>query len=195
MAKPSPTASTSVTDFGPYSPLNVSNDDHLNRDDTGEEKTPLHQSSSSISPRSQPSTEEAGLFQNWFASSKYLDPSRSDGLALGYTPATVLLLAVGFGSAVAHHVHYSKLDGEIAGDAGRQAWTLRIGTGLAFLFRATIPALVGISRKQWLCVTLRKRSMKLKDINAIFGVASDPFNLNRNMLLRAKLTTLMALFI
>lgn len=93
-------------------------------------------------------------------------------------------------------MYYRMLDNDAAGDASRQEWVIRIGTGLAFLSRASLAAVVGISRKQWMWVTLRKKFMTLAGIDAMFGVTSDPiFFTNWNMVKQAKFATLMALLI
>lgn len=139
-----------------------------------------------------------GFTQNWFASSADLKPSPNSNIAqwgiYWYTPVTMAFLFIlGVGSAVAHHVYYSKLHGTAAGDAYKQQWVIQIGTGLAFLSRAALVSVLGISRTQWLWVTLRKRFMTLAGIDAMFGVTSDPvYFLNLDMLRRAKLVTFMA---
>lgn len=146
------------------------------------------------------------FYRKWLASSAELQPLNDPNGAGGngqltaqwgihwYTPVSiVLLLILGIGSAVGHHVFYTILDGT---PARKQEWVTRIGTALAFLCRASFAAAAEISRNQWLWVTLRERFMTLAGIDAMFGVTSDPtFFTNPDILKHAKLSTLMALLI
>lgn len=111
-----------------------------------------------------------------------------------FTPASIAFLFIlSVGTAVAHHQYYQSLDKTRAGTDEKQRWVIRIGTGLAILFRASLVALVGISRKQWVWVTLRKRFISLNAINAIFGATGDPSHFgNIGMLRRARIATVMA---
>lgn len=53
---------------------------------------------------------------------------------------------------------------------------------------------LGISRIQWVWLTLRKKWFTLKGIDAVFGVTSDPtYLINTIMLKRAKVATIMAM--
>lgn len=111
-----------------------------------------------------------------------------------FTPASIAFLFVlSVGTAVVHHRYYLGLDKIRAGTDEKQRWVIRIGTCLAILFRASLVALVGISRKQWVWVTLRKRFISLNAINAIFGATGDPSHFgNIDMLRRARIATAMA---
>lgn len=105
----------------------------------------------------------------------------------------VALFILGVGCAISHHTYYSQLDGSIAGGADQQQWVIQIGAGLAFLSSAALVSVIGISRTQWVWVTLRRRFITLAGVDALFGVTSDPlYFLNQDMLHRAKLATLMA---
>lgn len=105
----------------------------------------------------------------------------------------VALFILGAGCAVSHHTYYSQLDGSIAGGADQQQWVIQIGAGLAFLSSAALASVIGISRTQWVWVTLRRRFITLAGVDALFGVTSDPlYFMNHDMLRRAKLATLMA---
>lgn len=108
----------------------------------------------------------------------------------------VLLFILGTGSAAAHHFYYSTLHDTAAGGGSRQQWVIQIGTGLAFLSRSTLASVIGISRTQWIWTTLRKRFISVAGIDALFGVTLDPtYFTNLDMIRRAKLATLMAVFI
>lgn len=111
-----------------------------------------------------------------------------------FTPVSIAFLFVlSVGTAVTHHRYYKSLDTTRAGTDEKQRWVIRIGTGLAILFRASLVALVGVSRKQWVWVTLRKRFISLDAINAMFGATGDPSHFgNLDMLRRARLATVMA---
>lgn len=106
-------------------------------------------------------------------------------------PAVILILfLVGLMSGVGHHILYSSLDGELA---MKQKWTIRIGTGLAYILGNSLAVLCGLSRDQWLWHTLSKRSFSLKSIDAIFGVTSNPGHfLHFDMVKLAKIATLLA---
>lgn len=143
----------------------------------------------------------SGFMRKWFATSTELRPSQgSQQTQWGihwYTPASVILMLVlGIASATGHHVFYNMLDGTAAGDEGEQRWVTWIGTGLAFFTNAALASVLGISRTQWLWLTLRRKFLTLGGIDAIFGVTSDPlFFTNRDMLRQAKLATFMAILI
>ncbi|RPB06851.1 hypothetical protein P167DRAFT_465672, partial [Morchella conica CCBAS932] len=106
-------------------------------------------------------------------------------------PRTALsLFLIGLGCAIGQHVFYSMKDGTLA---EHQAWTIRIGTGLAYLLGFSMAALVGISRDQWVWRTLRTRFFPLKSIDALFGVTSNvTCFLDFNMVRHAKVSTALA---
>ncbi|KAF7907530.1 uncharacterized protein EAF01_005116 [Botrytis porri] len=56
----------------------------------------------------------------------------------------ISMLSIGFLLSIGHHVFYNSLDGTIAGDLARQAWSLQVGAAFAFLavicFRVAIVA-------------------------------------------------------
>lgn len=151
------------------------------------------------------------ILGTWLSSSAKLQPHKTTTDGDGrYTPTSipiarwgiywftptsiVFLFLLSVGTAIAHHEFYTKLDNTSAGEADYQQSVIRIGTGLTILFRAALVAMVGISRKQWLWVTLRKRFITLKGINAMFGATTDPSYFgNADMLLSARLATIMAL--
>lgn len=139
--------------------------------------------------------------RTWLASSTHLRPCPDSNLVKWgihwYTPVgMILIFFLGVGSAITHHLYYTMLHDTPAGTAYRQRWVIQIGTGLAFLSRASLVSVVEVARTQWLWLTLRKRFITLGGIDAMFGVTSDPtYFLNLAMLRGAKLTTLMAALI
>lgn len=112
-----------------------------------------------------------------------------------FTPVSmIVLLLLGLGSAVGHHLYYSSLDKQHAGSAAQQQWVTRIGTALAFLTQATLAAAVLISRKQRVWVSLRGKFLSLYAIDALFNVTDNFFDfINGEMIARAKTATMMAL--
>lgn len=139
-----------------------------------------------------------GFFRTWFATSADLRPTpHSDAVKWGihwYTPVTlVLLFLLGIGSAMGHHFLFNFLHDSPAGDTGRQQWVSWIGSSFGFLTKVGFTSVLGISRTQWIWVTLRKKSLTLGGIDALFGVSSDPtLFVNMNMLRNAKFATFMA---
>jgi hypothetical protein len=106
-------------------------------------------------------------------------------------PATaVSLFLIGLSCAIGQHVFYSMKDGTLA---TQQEWTIRVGTGLAYLLGFSMAALVGISRDQWVWRTLRTRFFPLESIDALFGVTSNVFCfLDLTMVWNAKVSTMLA---
>lgn len=112
-----------------------------------------------------------------------------------FTPVSmVVLLLLGLGSAVGHHLYYSTLNKQQAGTAAQQQWVTRIGTALAFLTQATLSTAVLISRNQRVWVSLRGKFLSLYAIDALFSVTDNFFHfINGEMIAHAKTATLMAL--
>jgi len=77
---------------------------------------------------------------------------------------SAILLAIG------HHLFYRRLNRQIVGSVDQQQWFLRIGTGFAFLVKATLIATAGIAYTQILWRTLESCSVSLKGLDSFFGV-------------------------
>lgn len=139
------------------------------------------------------------FLRTWLATSADLRPTLdSDAVKWGihwYTPVSiVLLLLLGIMGATAHHGFYRQLHGKIVGDEDQQRRVIWIGTSMGFLAKMSFTAVLAISRTQWVWATLRKKSMALGGIDALFGVSLDPtFFANVNMLRHAKFATVMAI--
>lgn len=112
-----------------------------------------------------------------------------------FTPVSmIVLLLLGLGSALGHHLYYSTLNKQQAGTAAQQQWVTRIGTALAFLTQATLSTAVLISRNQRVWVSLRGKFLSLYAIDALFSVTDNFFHfINGEMIAHAKTATLMAL--
>lgn len=139
-----------------------------------------------------------GFLRTWFASSADLRLA-ADTNDVGWgihwsTPASVILLFVlGTMSAIGHHLHYKALHDTIVGTETEQRWASWIGSGFSFFTKVTLTAALGISRTQWVWLTLRKKWLTLRGIDAVFGVTSDPtYFMNPLMLKRAKAATIIA---
>lgn len=111
-----------------------------------------------------------------------------------FTPASmIVLLFLGFGGALGHHLYYSTLDRQHAGTAAQQQWVTRIGTALAFLTQATLATAVLISRNQRVWFSLRSKFLSLYAIDALFSVTDNFFHfINGEMVVHAKTATMMA---
>lgn len=140
-----------------------------------------------------------GFLRTWFASSADLrstaDTNDTQSGIHWFTPTSVILLFIlGTTSAIAHHLHYNALHHTTVGTGAEQRWALWIGSGLSFFTKVTLTAALGISRTQWVWLTLRKKWLTLRGIDAVFGVTSDPtYFTNAMMLRRAKAATIMAI--
>ncbi|KAL0632207.1 hypothetical protein Q9L58_008917 [Maublancomyces gigas] len=142
---------------------------------------------------------KSGFIRSWLATSSSLRPTGDPtDIAWGihwYTPVSiVLLLLLGTSTAVIHHLIYSSLHEQEVGNADRQRWTLSTGSGLSFLTKVTLTAALGISRTQWVWLTMRKKWLTLDSIDSLFGIISDPtLFLNWKMIRQAKVATVMAI--
>lgn len=140
-----------------------------------------------------------GFLQTWFASSADLrstaDTNNVEWGIHWLTPASVVLLfALGTISAVGHHLHFSALHDTTVGTEIEQRWASWIGSGFSFFTKVTLTAAMGISRTQWVWLTLRKKFLTLRGIDAVFGATSDPTCfVNTLMLKRAKAATIIAI--
>lgn len=140
-----------------------------------------------------------GILRTWLASSADLrSTANTNDVQWGIhwsTPASVILLFIlGTTSAIGHHLHYDALHGTKVGTEAQQRWAFCIGSGLSFFTKVTLTAALGLSRTQWVWLTLRKKWLTLRGIDAVFSVTSDPtYFLNTLMLKRAKAATIIAI--
>lgn len=106
----------------------------------------------------------------------------------------VLLFIAGIIFATGHHIYYQSLDDTPVSSSTEQEWTIRIGTGLAFLVKATLAESVGIAFTQYLWTIARRKAMAVESIDAMFYLTTDPFAFaNAEVLFHAKLLVLLAL--
>jgi hypothetical protein len=108
---------------------------------------------------------------------------------------TPLLLCGALLSAICQHYFYAHFNRQqVDQSVLSQVWVIRIGTGLAFLFKATMTAAIGgaFCHSAWFC--FQSSSTTLGGLDAIFGVLQNPLNFfNRDMLFNKKILTLFAL--
>ncbi|OJD38906.1 formylmethionine deformylase-like protein [Diplodia corticola] len=103
------------------------------------------------------------------------------------------LFFFGVGCCIGHHFFYQFLDGKPVESSITQQWAIRIGTGLAFLAKASLAASVGVAFTQRLWVTLRTKALSLRAIDNVFSLAVDPTSFfNGEALTHAKLLCLLA---
>lgn len=106
----------------------------------------------------------------------------------------VLLFIAGIAFAVGHHIFYHSLDGTLVTSTSQQEWTIRIGTGLAFLVKAALAASVGVAFTQYLWTIARTEAMAVGSIDAMFSMTKNPLAfINFEVLWKAKLLVLLAL--
>lgn len=82
-------------------------------------------------------------------------------------------LIMGILIAVGHHLFYHHLDQHIVASSNQQQWFVRVGTGLAFLFKVCLTAAATIAYTQILWRTLKSRSITINGLDALFGVVHD----------------------
>ncbi|KKK23717.1 hypothetical protein AOCH_006792 [Aspergillus ochraceoroseus] len=88
----------------------------------------------------------------------------------------VLCWIIGLALALGHHFYYYSLNDTIVGDQNRQAWSSRIGTGLAFLTKTFLTTAVGIACVQNLWWILRLTPMKLSTLDSMLDIRGSIFN-------------------
>ncbi|TGO79501.1 hypothetical protein BELL_0030g00040 [Botrytis elliptica] len=101
------------------------------------------------------------------------------------------MLLCGLILAIAHHVYYHSLSGTPAGDATRQAWSIRFGTAFAFLVVAFFKAVTVSALGQYLWSVARSKGLKIKrialsrqsaektagDLDRLFALTSNPISM------------------
>ncbi|KAF7930097.1 hypothetical protein EAE99_004290 [Botrytis elliptica] len=87
------------------------------------------------------------------------------------------MLLCGLILAIAHHVYYHSLSGTPAGDATRQAWSIRFGTAFAFLVVAFFKAVTVSALGQYLWSVARSKGLKISDLDRLFALTSNPISM------------------
>ncbi|PHH91446.1 hypothetical protein CDD83_402 [Cordyceps sp. RAO-2017] len=105
-----------------------------------------------------------------------------------------LLFLVGIAASISHHFFNQSLDGTIVTSSTQQFWSIRIGTGLAFLVKASLAASIGVACTQHLWVAASRQAMTVNSIDGMFSLTSNPLAFfDLKLLLRAKILVLLAL--
>ena len=86
----------------------------------------------------------------------------------------VALFLLGIGVSIAHHRYYQSLHDTIVPSINSQEWTIRIGTGLAFVVKAALAAAVGIAYTQRLWVTLGRKALSVEGVDGLFQLTMSP---------------------
>jgi hypothetical protein len=86
-----------------------------------------------------------------------------------------LLLGILF--AVAHHVFYASLDGQVVVDQHQQEWYLRIGTGLSFAVRTLLSASIRSAYVQLIWSNVKHTTISVNGLDALFGVLFNAWDL------------------
>ncbi|KAL4907092.1 hypothetical protein BDW74DRAFT_190093, partial [Aspergillus multicolor] len=108
-------------------------------------------------------------------------------MMIGFTLSGALL-------ALGHHLYYYSLDNTLVSSTDQQTWAIRIGTGFAFLVKASLVSAVGVAAVQEIWAVLRKNFIKLRGIDGMFAVLTSPLAfLVPDLWMYAKILTIMAL--
>lgn len=110
-----------------------------------------------------------------------------------YLPSLMVAVFIaGLIGALGHHAFYKSLDGK---RSVNQLSMVRIGTAFAFFVKANLVGAVVLAYRQRIWFTMRRKEMRLKAIDALFGVIEDPtfFITTPEMIKNAKLASVMAL--
>ncbi|RFU25352.1 hypothetical protein B7463_g10981, partial [Scytalidium lignicola] len=109
------------------------------------------------------------------------------------------LLVTRAAAALGHHFYYQSLDGKqvATNDSNRnlqsQQWQLRYGTAFTFFAKTCLAASISVAYQQHIWTTMKRKSISISGINAIFDVISDPFAfLNFSFLWNVKVGAVLA---
>jgi len=78
----------------------------------------------------------------------------------------ISMLVAGLVLALAHHFYYHYMDNRVTGDAAKQAWPTRIGTGLAFLVTSLLKAGTVASLGQYIWIIVKCQPLTLSTFNS-----------------------------
>lgn len=88
----------------------------------------------------------------------------------------LFLFTLGVGASIGHHFYYQSLHGTIASSENSQEWAIRIGTGLAFVVKASLAAAIGVAYTQRLWLTLRRKSFTMAATDDLFQLTFNPLS-------------------
>ncbi|KAF7949155.1 hypothetical protein EAE96_008324 [Botrytis aclada] len=87
------------------------------------------------------------------------------------------MLLCGLILAIGHHAYYNSLSGTPAGDATRQAWSIRFGTAFAFLIVACFKAVTVSALGQYLWSIVRSKGLRISDLDRLFALTTNPLSM------------------
>ncbi|KAL5001675.1 hypothetical protein BDV10DRAFT_148449 [Aspergillus recurvatus] len=90
--------------------------------------------------------------------------------------AMAICWIIGLGLALGHHFYYFSLNGTIVPGQTQQEWSLRVGTGLAFLTKTFLTTGVGIACVQNLWWILRLKPVRLSTLDSMWDIRGNIFN-------------------
>lgn len=103
------------------------------------------------------------------------------------------LFLLGIACAMAHHFFYNSLHGTDVESNMSQEWAIRVGTGLAFVVKASLAASVGVAYTQRLWVTLKTKTVTLAATDSLFQLTMNPMSFfSWEVLRKGKVLCLMA---
>ncbi|KUJ11656.1 uncharacterized protein LY89DRAFT_594462 [Mollisia scopiformis] len=76
--------------------------------------------------------------------------------------------------SLGHHFYYSSLNSKIAGDEAKQAWTIRFGTGFAFLIVLSLHAATAVAFGQYVWTVVKRTPLTLESLDTLYSLTSDP---------------------
>ena len=85
------------------------------------------------------------------------------------------LLLAGTVCAIGHQIFYSQIEGQpIDTYLIPQNWVIRIGNGIAFLFKTILVATIGVAYSQVFWFRVRSRAIRVRTIDALLSMLNDP---------------------
>jgi hypothetical protein len=77
-------------------------------------------------------------------------------------PAFILaMLFASLALSLGHHFYYLSMDNQTAGDAAKQAWPTRIGTGIAFLVTSCLKAGTATALGQYIWTIIKRKAFTI----------------------------------
>ncbi|KAL4883789.1 hypothetical protein BJY04DRAFT_24461 [Aspergillus karnatakaensis] len=104
------------------------------------------------------------------------DTAKRDGIYWRMPTAMTVCWFVGVGLAIGHHFYYYSLDGTIVPGQSQQEWSLRIGTGLAFLTKTFLTTAVSMACVQNLWWILRLKPVRMSTLDSMWDIRGNIFN-------------------
>ncbi|KAL4786620.1 hypothetical protein BJX76DRAFT_95580 [Aspergillus varians] len=101
---------------------------------------------------------------------------KRDGIHWRMPTAMAVCWIIGLGLALGHHFYYFSLNGTVVPGQTQQEWSLRVGTGLAFLTKTFLTTAVGIACVQNLWWILRLKPVRMSTLDSMWNIRGNIFN-------------------